>query len=136
MWAFLPALLGALASVLAQSFFQPVPLLLFKIDIGMLAFILGCLVSLLLAGIIGADTRSRTAARRKLLESLRERDLSQRRFLRRLDHEIKNPLTGLQAALANVREFWIGRGTHACGRECRTRGGTPDPAADRSAKTG
>lgn len=27
-----------------------------------------------------------------------------RQFLRRLDHELKNPLTGLQAALTNLRE--------------------------------
>jgi two-component system OmpR family sensor kinase len=35
---------------------------------------------------------------------LDESERSRRRFLRRLDHEIKNPLTGLQAALANLRE--------------------------------
>jgi two-component system OmpR family sensor kinase len=34
----------------------------------------------------------------------RERDESHRQFLRRLDHELKNPLTGLQAALTNLRE--------------------------------
>jgi len=33
-----------------------------------------------------------------------ERDESYRQFLRRLDHELKNPLTGLQAALTNLRE--------------------------------
>ncbi len=34
----------------------------------------------------------------------RERDESHRRFLRRLDHELKNPLTGLQTAITNLRE--------------------------------
>ena len=34
----------------------------------------------------------------------RERDDSHRQFLRRLDHELKNPLTGLQATLTNLRE--------------------------------
>ncbi len=33
-----------------------------------------------------------------------ERDASHRRFLRRLDHELKNPLTGLQTAITNLRE--------------------------------
>ena len=34
----------------------------------------------------------------------RERDESHREFLHRLDHELKNPLTGLQATLTNLRE--------------------------------
>lgn len=100
----LPALLGAAASALAQAYLRPVPLLLFKIDIGTTAFIAGCLVSLFLAAVGLSTQRSGAAARKKLFESLREAERSQRRFLRRLDHEIKNPLTGLQAALANVRE--------------------------------
>lgn len=101
---FLPFLLGALASVLAQAFFQPVPLVIFKIDLGMLAFVLGLLASLFLAAVVGASHQTRAQAHRQLEESLQEVQRGQRRFLRRLDHEIKNPLTGLQAALANVRE--------------------------------
>jgi signal transduction histidine kinase len=81
-----------------------VPLVVFKVDAGMVAFLFGCLVSLFITGILGASHRSHTTARRKFEDSLREAERSQRRFLRRLDHEIKNPLTGLQAALANVRE--------------------------------
>lgn len=34
----------------------------------------------------------------------RERDETHRQFLRRLDHELKNPLTGLQTAITNLRE--------------------------------
>jgi two-component system OmpR family sensor kinase len=34
----------------------------------------------------------------------RERDDTHRQFLRRLDHELKNPLTGLQTAITNLRE--------------------------------
>ncbi len=33
-----------------------------------------------------------------------ERDETHRQFLRRLDHELKNPLTGLQTAITNLRE--------------------------------
>lgn len=99
-----PFLLGGLASAVAQAFFQPVPLLVFKIDIGMVTFIAGLFASLFLLGIVVTRHLTETGARRKLDESLREVGRGQRRFLRRLDHEIKNPLTGLQAALANVRE--------------------------------
>ena len=99
-----PFLLGSLASAAAQMLFQPVPLLVFKIDIGMVAFVIGVLVSLFLLGILAASHLTESRARNELDESLREVERGQRRFLRRLDHEIKNPLTGLQAALANVRE--------------------------------
>ncbi|MGE5249655.1 MAG: sensor histidine kinase [Bacteroidota bacterium] len=102
--AALPFVLGSLVSVAAQLFFQPVPLLLFKVDLGMLAFLFGTLLSIFLGGIVGAGLWTEARSRRSLEGSLREVERGQRRFLRRLDHEIKNPLTGLQAALANVRE--------------------------------
>ncbi|HJQ13760.1 MAG TPA: HAMP domain-containing sensor histidine kinase, partial [Anaerolineales bacterium] len=37
-------------------------------------------------------------------EAKRDAEQGRRRFLRRLDHEIKNPLTGLRAALVNMQE--------------------------------
>jgi two-component system OmpR family sensor kinase len=100
----LPLVLGSLASAAAQLFFQPVPLLLFKVDMGMLAFLFGASLTVFLAAILGVGRWTESRSRRTLDQSLREVERSQRRFLRRLDHEIKNPLTGLQAALANVRE--------------------------------
>jgi two-component system OmpR family sensor kinase len=99
-----PALLGSAASAIAQLFLEPVPLLVFKVDIGMVALVVGVLISLFLFGIFGAVYITEQRSQRGLDESLREVEQGQRRFLRRLDHEIKNPLTGLQAALANVRE--------------------------------
>lgn len=50
---------------------------------------------------IAAHERGGQEAIRKVTS---ERDESFRQFLRRLDHELKNPLTGLQAALTNLRE--------------------------------
>ncbi len=100
----LPAILGAIASFLVQAWVHPVPLLVFKVDIGMTAFIAGCFITLLFAAAAAAAHRSGALARSKSAQSLTEMERGQRRFLRRLDHEIKNPLTGLQAALANVRE--------------------------------
>ena len=101
---FLPLMIGALASFIAQSIWKPVPILVFKIDVGLLAFLAGLSITLFILafrlGAVGIERRSS-----KLIEeSLREAEQGRQRFLRRLDHEIKNPLTGLRAALVNLQE--------------------------------
>jgi two-component system, OmpR family, sensor kinase len=101
---FLPLLLGVLTSAIAQAFFQPVPLLVFKIDIGMVAFVFGLFISLLLASFALGMVRTERQVQRSIVEAQRKAEDSRRRFLRRLDHEIKNPLTALRTALVNVRE--------------------------------
>lgn len=100
----LPLLLGVLASALAQVFWQLVPLLVFKIDIGMVAFVFGVFISLLLAAFAFGMWRKEKQTQRFIAESQRKAEDGRRRFLRRLDHEIKNPLTALRTALVNVRE--------------------------------
>ena len=103
----LPVLMGSLTSVIAQAFLQPVPLLVFKIDIGMVAFVFGLFISLLLASFALGMKRKETQVQRSLIEAQRQAEDGRRRFLRRLDHEIKNPLTALRTALVNVRESQI-----------------------------
>ncbi len=100
----LPFLLGALTSILAQAFWQPVPLLVFKIDVGMAAFVFGVFISLLLAAFAFGMGRKGRMAKRSIAETQRQAEEGRRSFLRRLDHEIKNPLTALRTALVNVRE--------------------------------
>jgi len=116
----LPLLLGWLASALAQAFWQPVPLLVFKIDIGMVAFVSGLFITLLLAFYALGAWRKEGQTRNSLSELHRKAEESRRRFLRRLDHEIKNPLTALRTALVNVRESRSGdeqqRATESAGR--------------------
>ena len=100
----LPLILGGVASILMHAFSRSVPVLVFKVDVGTLIFMAGIFLTVLaLAFYFGASIRDRLA-RNKLEDSLQEAERSRTRFLRRLDHEIKNPLTGLQAALANLRE--------------------------------
>jgi two-component system, OmpR family, sensor kinase len=100
----LPLILGGLASIRMHAFSRPVPVLVFKVDVGTVIFMTGIFLTVLaLAFYSGASIRDRLA-RNKLEDSLQEAERSRTRFLRRLDHEIKNPLTGLQAALANLRE--------------------------------
>jgi signal transduction histidine kinase len=100
----LPFMIGGLISILAQAFYAPVPLVAFKIDIGMLAFLFGLFLTFLVAAYyFGIEIRA-WYARQDEDEIRREIEAERRRFIRRLDHEIKNPLTGLQAALVNIQE--------------------------------
>ena len=100
----LPLLLGILASFIAQWLWNPVPILVFKIDVGMVAFLFGVIITLFFGiAYLGGWIKERNA-QRVIQQSMQESEQGRQRFLRRLDHEIKNPLTGLRAALVNLQE--------------------------------
>jgi len=101
---FLPLLGGLLASILAQWVWNPVPILVFKIDVGMVAFIAGFGITIFLLGLQIASQRKEAQAEKKIEDTVRASEQGRRRFVRRLDHEIKNPLTGMRAALVNLQE--------------------------------
>ncbi|MBN2084615.1 MAG: HAMP domain-containing histidine kinase [Anaerolineales bacterium] len=100
--ALLPLALGLAAMILLQKLMRPLPLLSIKIDFGLLAFFAGIFLSTLLLLVV--PTRYAYKRQREYgiaREKLKHAE-AQRRFLRRLDHELKNPLTGIRAALANL----------------------------------
>jgi len=101
---FLPLLVGVIASVIAQSIWDSVPILLFKIDVGLVAFLSGLSLTLFLLVFRLGVALSEKRSGKVIEETLRESEQGRQRFLRRLDHEIKNPLTGLRAALVNLQE--------------------------------
>jgi two-component system, OmpR family, sensor kinase len=114
----LPLWVGLLSGILAHTFLQPETPVLLQTDLGMaafvfggvvrqwslFAFVLGFIVTSILIILYYWDLRSIRQAKILILESLREMEQNRRNFLRRLDHEIKNPLTGLRAALVNLQE--------------------------------
>lgn len=102
--AWVPFLMGAVASMFAQRMWNPVPILVFKIDVGMVLFIAGIVITLFLLAIWTGMISNAGRAERSIENSIREAEQGRRRFLRRLDHEMKNPLTGLRAALVNLQE--------------------------------
>ncbi|MGZ6316834.1 MAG: sensor histidine kinase [Anaerolineales bacterium] len=99
-----PALLGGSGSILVQTVFHPAPVLVFKVDVGTVVFVAGILATVLAAAVYAGMLMRDRRAKEQAEAAFREAERSRNRFLRRLDHEIKNPLTGLQAALANLRE--------------------------------
>jgi len=101
---FLPFLVGIIVSLLVQGFWNPVPVLVFKMDIGVIAFVAGLAISAFFVAIWMGATSTENRAARKIEDAIHEAEQGRRRFLRRLDHEMKNPLTGLRAALVNLQE--------------------------------
>ncbi len=102
--------IGALAYYLTPFFWQPEPILAFRLGIGAAIFTIMFTLAVLIQIIIIIYDRGTEQSARNVT---REQDELHRQFLRRLDHELKNPLTGLQAALTNLREAQNAGETHA-----------------------
>ena len=114
----LPLWVGLCCGVLAQVFLKADLPVLMQADMGIAAFVvggvvrqwsffgflLGFIITVFLIVLYFWDRRSIRQARAMIAEALREMEQNRRNFLRRLDHEIKNPLTGLRAALVNLQE--------------------------------
>jgi two-component system, OmpR family, sensor kinase len=115
---FLPLLAGIVEFVLINVFAQALPPFMVTADFGIFALVFGVTVrnlgivalmmGLLITGLLlifyNRAVRQQERTQLKVEESKREAEQGRRRFLRRLDHEIKNPLTGLRAALVNMHE--------------------------------
>jgi two-component system OmpR family sensor kinase len=100
--ALVPLLAGVLLSVLIFNQGQPLTMYQLQFDLSSLLWLAGALLT---AWLLSLWLVRRLAARRfgqHLSQQQHEQDEAHRRFLRRLDHEMKNPLTALRALLANL----------------------------------
>ncbi len=100
--ALLPLGLGLGAAVAWQAGLWPNPVLYLRADVGTLLLLVGIAVA---GAVAGAVALWRAAGRRSqaaLGRLQQEQSDSHRRFVRRLDHELKNPLTAIRAGLANL----------------------------------
>ena len=114
----LPLWVGLLCGILSHSFLEPETPVLVQTDLGLAAFVFGGVVrqwsffGFLLGFLITAilvlfyfwDLRSIRQAKEIISDATLDLEQNRRNFLRRLDHEIKNPLTGMRAALVNLQE--------------------------------
>lgn len=104
-WALvlLPALLGSLASVLAGNNFLPDAVLRVRISLSILYFLAGLLLTLIAgSGAALIEIRQSQERYRQLVQKQAAEE--RRRFLQRLDHELKNPLTAIRAGVVNIAE--------------------------------
>lgn len=100
--ASVPALLGAGAALWLGSDLARNPVLYVRGDVGTLNLLCGLgLTAGLLAAVLVRQRHARAvAAARAAANAEAARD--RRRFLQRLDHELKNPITAIRAGLANL----------------------------------
>jgi two-component system OmpR family sensor kinase len=71
-----------------------------RADLGTLSLVAGILLTILTSFVIWLLERVDSAYQKAAAQAAEEH----RRFLRRLDHELKNPLTAIRAGLANLSE--------------------------------
>ena len=114
----LPFVVGLIFSLLAQLLIPGMFPLLTSIDFGpialvfgmtirnpaVVAFVFGFIVTAIILFIYYWDRRRIAQTHTLYADYLQEAGDKRKNFLRRLDHEIKNPLTGLRAALVNLTE--------------------------------
>lgn len=101
--ALIPVVVGLVVAALTlYSSVLPNPVLYLYIDVGTSALFGGIGLSVLCgAGLLIQElTQLRSQAR--MAETRHQAAEDRRRFLQRLDHELKNPLTAIRAGLANV----------------------------------
>jgi two-component system OmpR family sensor kinase len=100
--ALAPLAAGLLLAALWQAGIRANPILYLRADVGTAFLLLGAAGSLVALGIVLAGQRRRAAVARAAQQAAEAEAESRRRFMRRLDHEVKNPLTAMRAALANI----------------------------------
>jgi len=100
---FVPLMLGALALILLPNLVQPEIVLSFRVGLGFVLFFAGLLITLWIQSLAMLDAKREKRARAEIDAAIRDHEAGHRRFIRRLDHELKNPLTSLQASLENLQ---------------------------------
>jgi two-component system OmpR family sensor kinase len=100
--ALIPFALGLATALLLQVTSHRLPIIRLRADLGTWLALLGGLLSLLaLTGVVVWAVAGRRLDR-ALTEARQAQAEAHRRFLRRLDHELKNPLTAIRVGLANL----------------------------------
>jgi len=100
---FVPLMLGALALILLPNLVQPEIVLSFRVGLGFVMFFAGLLITLWIQSLAMLDAKREMRARAEIDAAIRDYEEGHRRFIRRLDHELKNPLTSLQASFENLQ---------------------------------
>jgi len=105
-WRWLIVLVPAFLGIILALFFFLIydqshsHIVYLRADLGTLSLLVGALFSLIVALVISLKAWAERVHFKASFGAAEER----RRFMRRLDHELKNPLTAIRAGLANLTE--------------------------------
>lgn len=98
-----PLLAGLMIALYLNLFSAYNPIIYVRADLGSVFFMLGFLLTLISAAFM-AFWVNNERCRKSKLDLVVSTSEDRRRFLQRLDHELKNPLTAILAGLANLRD--------------------------------
>lgn len=99
-----PILIGLAGFALIETLAPGLPFLKLQISVGWILFFIGMLGGVLAASFFVLHWLHRLRVQSAIRAEKQTQAEAQNRFLRRLDHELKNPLTGLRAAVENLEE--------------------------------
>lgn len=99
---FIPGILGVLLKIILERGWLENSVLFLRIDLGTLSLLLGIFLSILLFIIWGIFLWQDRQFNDEFIQYQATTAEERRQFLQRLDHELKNPLTAIQAGLANL----------------------------------
>ncbi len=97
-----PLLGGLVLAIVWQSGLLPNPIVYARLDVGTMLLMMGGILTLAVQVLWSAAFRERRRTEHLLRQVEQEHADSHRRFVGRLNHEIKNPLTAIRAGLANA----------------------------------
>jgi two-component system OmpR family sensor kinase len=100
----LPGVLGVLLKISLERGWLENSIVYLRIDLGTLALLLGFFLTILLFIIWGIFVWQERQFNEEFIQLQAATAEERRQFLRRLDHELKNPLTAIQAGLVNLEE--------------------------------
>jgi two-component system OmpR family sensor kinase len=98
----LPAVLTAGVWLAFRIGWLPQSIVYLRVSLGVLFLFVGLILTSVMGGVLALITRLRRRSLKQLIEIEKSAATRHRRFLARLDHELKNPLTAIQVEVANL----------------------------------
>lgn len=102
LWTLAPALIGLLLATVLQQSETANPTIRAAFPLSAAIFILGIALSVFWAGGVGLSVWNGRRQQTILQQQQQQTGEDRRRFMQRLDHELKNPLTAIHAGIANL----------------------------------
>jgi two-component system, OmpR family, sensor kinase len=100
--ALLPAIMGVGFALLFQSSESTNLIFKYEVDLGTVLLLLGVAISVISLGFMATSFSAQRRQRRAVEDERSQAAEAHRRFIRRLDHELKNPLTAMRIGLADL----------------------------------